>query len=217
MLPAFFGAACSRSSADVKNFPDPAVDITVPAGAGEQKAVLAGGCFWCTEGVFEHIPGVTDVVSGYSGGSKATANYHAVCGGDTGHAEAIEITYDPTKVTYGRLLKAFFSVAHDPTTLNRQGNDRGTQYRSAIFYANDEQKHVAEAYIKQLTDAKVFEDPIVTKLEKLEAFYEAEGYHQDYVRLNPTQPYIVSQALGKIEKAKKFAAQPTTAPTTQPK
>lgn len=215
MLGSFFGAACNTSVADVGKFPDPAVNLAVPANAGLQKLVLAGGCFWCTEGVFEHLKGVTDVESGYAGGSKETANYDAVCGGDTGHAEAIRITYDPSKVSYGHLLKAFFSIAHDPTTLNRQGNDRGTQYRSAVFYASDEEKKVVEAYIKQLSDAKVFDAPIVTTLEPLKEFYPAELYHQDFVRLNPTHPYIVSQALKKVAKAKEFPAGPV-APATQP-
>ncbi len=216
MLGSLFGAACNTSVADVSKFPDPVSNITVPSGAGLQKVVLAGGCFWCTEGVFEHLTGVTDVESGYAGGSKATANYDAVCGGDTGHAEAIRITYDPTKITYGHLLKAFFSIAHDPTTLNRQGNDSGTQYRSAIFYANDEEKKVADAYIKQLTDAKVFDAPIVTKMEPLTEFFPAELYHQDFVRLNPNHPYIVSQALKKVARAKEFPTEPVKAPTTLP-
>ena len=194
-------------------FPDPALDVK-PA-AGNQTMVLAGGCFWCTEAVFEIIDGVDNVISGYSGGTKETANYRAVCNGDTGHAEAIRITYDPTKVSYGHLLKAFFSIAHDPTTLNRQGHDVGTQYRSAIFYANDEQKKVAEAYIKQLDEAKVFSSPIVTKIEPLKEFYPAELYHQDYVWLNPDQPYVVSQALGKVAKAKQFPSE-TMTPATQP-
>ena len=215
MLGSMFGAACNSSVADVSKFPDPAVNVSVPANAGLQKVVLAGGCFWCTEGVFEHLNGVTDVESGYAGGTKETANYRAVCNGDTGHAEAIRITYDPTKVSYGHLLKAFFSIAHDPTTLNRQGHDVGTQYRSAIFYANDEQKKVAEAYIKQLDEAKVFSSPIVTKIEPLKEFYPAELYHQDYVRLNPDQPYVVSQALGKVAKAKQFPSE-TMTPATQP-
>ncbi|RYG77845.1 peptide-methionine (S)-S-oxide reductase, partial [bacterium] len=179
-----------------------------------QHAVLAGGCFWCTEGVFEQIPGVSDVESIYAGGTKETANYEAVCSGTTGHAEAIRITYDPAKVTYGYLLKIFFSIAHDPTTLNRQGNDVGTQYRSAVFYANDEEKRVAEAYIKQLTDAKVFTDPITTTLEPLTAYYPAEKYHQDYAKANPDQGYIRAMATPKIEKAKKVAAMESA--TTQP-
>ena len=214
LMASIIGAACSRSHADIKQFPDAAVDLKIAPDAGPQKLIIAGGCFWCTEGVYEQIPGVIDVESGYSGGSKETANYEAVCTGRTGHAEAIQITYDPSKVTMGKLLKVFFSIAHDPTTLNRQGNDTGTQYRSAIFYANDEQKAVAEAYIKQLTDAKVFDDPIVTKLEKLEAYYPAEKYHQNYARLNPTQGYIMGVALPKVKKAKEYvASQATTQPT----
>jgi peptide-methionine (S)-S-oxide reductase len=211
------GLACARANTDYKNFPDPKVDLPHSVHAEPRSIVLAGGCFWCTEGVFEEIPGVIDVVSGYSGGAKETANYKAVCDGDTGHAEAIKITYDPKKVSYGHLLKLFFSIAHDPTTLNQQGNDFGTQYRSAIFYANDDEKRVAEAYIAQLNEAKVFPSPIVTTLEKLDTFYVAENYHQDYARLNPTQGYIQAAALPKKEKAKKVAAEtPTTEPTTQP-
>lgn len=209
------GLACARASTDFARFPEPAIDLPTPEAGGLQSVVLAGGCFWCTEGVFEEIPGVADVVSGYAGGSKETANYEAVCNGDTGHAEAIKITYDPRRVSYGQLLKLFFSIAHDPTTLNRQGNDTGTQYRSAIFYADDDEKRVAAAYIKQLDDAKVFPSPIVTTLEPLKEFYEAEKYHQDYARLNPLQPYIRAAALPKKEKAKKVAAS-TTQPTTQP-
>jgi methionine-S-sulfoxide reductase len=152
-------------------------------------AILAGGCFWCTEAAFEQLAGVLDVTSGYMGGSAETANYRAVCGGDTGHAEAIRITYDPAKISYDVLLEVFFD-AHDPTQLNRQGNDIGTQYRSAIFYANDEEKRVAEAKIRLLNESKHFPRPIVTTLEPLGAFYPAEDYHQDYARLNPNQPYI---------------------------
>jgi peptide-methionine (S)-S-oxide reductase len=215
-MASMFGIACSRSHADVKNFPEPAVDLKLDANAGPQTLVLAGGCFWCTEGVYEQIPGVSDVTSGYSGGSKDTANYEAICTGTTGHAEAIQITYDPAKTSMGKLLKVFFSIAHDPTTLNRQGNDVGTQYRSAIFYKNDDEKKVAEAYIKQLTDAKVFDDPIVTKVEKLQAFYPAETYHQDYVRHHPNQGYILGVALPKVEKAKKYVESQKEAATTQP-
>src|SRR5882672_4012052 len=151
-----------------------------------QTAVLAGGCFWCTEAAFEQLEGVLDVTSGYTGGARETANYRAVCGGDTGHAEAIRITYDPAKISYERLLDVFFD-AHDPTQLNGQGNDIGTQYRSAIFYANEEEKKAAEAKIKQLTAARAFSRPIVTTLESLGAFYPAEEYHQDYARQHPDQ------------------------------
>lgn len=165
-------------------------------------AVFAGGCFWCTEAVFEPLAGVYEVVSGYAGGTADTANYQAVSNKLTDHAEAIRISYDPSVITYGELLKIFFTVAHDPTQLNRQGNDVGKHYRSAIFYANDEEKQAAQAYIEQLTEAKVFDKPIVTTLEPLNAFYVAEAYHQDYAALNPNQPYIFYQALPKVEKLK---------------
>jgi len=188
-------------------FPDPASDIPPAPGAGKQTAVLAGGCFWCTEGVFEHVKGVEKVVSGYAGGDAKTAHYQIVGAGKTDHAESIQITFDPSKITYGQLLKVFFSVAHDPTTLNRQGPDWGRQYRSAIFYSNDEQKRVAEAYIKQLDAAKVFSKPIVTQVTALPHFYPAEDYHQDYVKLHPTEPYVVVNSLPKIEKLKKLYPQ----------
>jgi peptide-methionine (S)-S-oxide reductase len=184
------------------DFPNPTIDVKNEP-APESTAVLAGGCFWCTEAVFNQIEGVKKVVSGYSGGERATANYEAVCGGGTGHAEAIQITYDPSQISYGQLLKIFFSVAHDPTQLNRQGNDRGTQYRSAIFYSDPEQKRVAEAYIQQLNQAKVFGAPIVTEVTPLQAFYPAEGYHQNYCSLNPQNPYIQGVAVPKVEKTKK--------------
>jgi len=196
--------ALSSSSAVSKDFPQPAIDIAAKPGESEQRAIFAGGCFWCTEAVYRELDGVKSVVSGYSGGAKATANYEAVCGGRTGHAEAIEIRFDPNKTSYGELMKIFFAVAHDPTTLNRQGNDVGTQYRSAIFYETEEQKKVAAAYIDQLNKAKVFDDPIVTTLEPLEAFYPAEDYHQDYVKRNPYQPYVMFAATPKVEKLKKY-------------
>jgi peptide-methionine (S)-S-oxide reductase len=196
------------------SLPAPKVDLTYPDKTKPQAAVFAGGCFWCTEAVFEELLGVSDVTSGYSGGSADTANYERVCQGDTNHAEAIKITYDPSKITYGQLLMVFFST-HDPTTLNRQGNDVGTQYRSAIFYANEEEKKVAEAYIAQLTEAKAFSKPIVTKLEPLKAFYPAEAYHQNYVCNNPHNPYIVNIALPKVAKVReKFADR--VKPATQP-
>ncbi len=159
-------------------------------------AVFAGGCFWCTEAAFEQLDGVSDVTSGYAGGTKETADYETVCTGRTGHAEVIRVTYDPQRISYDRLLDVFFD-AHDPTQLNRQGADVGTQYRSAIFYANDEQKQAAEAKIKQLTEGRQFRSPIVTKLEPLVEFFPAEGYHQDYARNNPMQPYIVGHAIPK--------------------
>jgi peptide methionine sulfoxide reductase msrA/msrB len=161
-----------------------------------ETAVFAGGCFWCTEAAFEQLDGVLDVTSGYSGGKKETANYERVCMGDTGHAEAIRITYDPRRISFENLLDVFFD-AHDPTQLNHQGADWGTQYRSAIFYANPAQKAAAEARIKELTDAKTFPKPIVTTLEPLESFFPAEDYHQDYARQNPSQPYIMAHATPK--------------------
>ena len=160
--------------------------------------MLAGGCFWGVEAVFEHVKGVTQVVSGYSGGTKETADYRKVSSGATGHAESVQISYDPSRITYGQLLKIYFSVAHNPTELNRQGPDSGPQYRSAIFYANDEQKRVASAYIAQLEAAKVFRRPVVTQVVPLKAFYPAEAYHQDYVVHHPYEPYIVINDLPKI-------------------
>jgi peptide-methionine (S)-S-oxide reductase len=184
------------------SFPDPAVDM--PAGdAAERTAVLAGGCFWCTEAVFKELAGVRDVRPGYAGGTAETADYRTVCSGTTGHAEAIAITYDPARTSFGMLLKVFFSVAHDPTQLNRQGNDRGPQYRSAVFYADEDEKRVAEAYIAQLDAAGVFTAPIATTLEPLEAFYEAEDYHFDYAARNPFQPYIVHISAPKVDKLRR--------------
>ncbi|HTQ40889.1 MAG TPA: bifunctional methionine sulfoxide reductase B/A protein [Pirellulales bacterium] len=162
-----------------------------------QTAVFAGGCFWCTEAVFEQLEGVSDVESGYAGGAEETANYERVCDGDTGHAEAIRITYDPNRISYDRLLDVFFD-SHDPTQLNRQGNDYGAQYRSAIFYADEQQKQVAQAKIAQLTQSHAFSKPIVTTLEPLAAFYTAEQYHQNYARNNPLQPYIQAAAIPKV-------------------
>lgn len=187
-------------SKDVPSLPDPATDVR--AEKGKQTAVFAGGCFWCTEAVFEPVKGVSDVVSGYAGGSKESAHYNLVSGGGTKHAEVIQIRYDPAQISYGQLLKIFFSVAHDPTTLNRQGPDHGAQYRSEIFYVHDEQKRVAEAYIQQLTAAKSFDQPIVTKISNLIAFYPAEEYHQDFVQRNPMHPYVVVNAKPKIKKLK---------------
>jgi peptide-methionine (S)-S-oxide reductase len=185
-------------------FPKPSTDIT--NSGKEQLAVFAGGCFWCVEAVFRQLDGVMSVTSGYSGGSAETANYQTVCGGATDHAEVVSIRFDPGKISYGQLLKVFFSVAHDPTQLNRQGADHGRQYRSAIFYADDDQKRVAEAYIQQLNAAGVFKRPIVTRLEPLAAFYNAEAYHQDYAAKNPDQPYIAFTATPKVEKVRKYFA-----------
>jgi peptide-methionine (S)-S-oxide reductase len=175
--------------------------------AQSQTAVFAGGCFWCTEAVFEQLKGVSDVTSGYAGDTKETANYETVCSGATNHAEAIRITYDPSKITFGQLLRVFFTT-HDPTTKDQQGPDHGRQYRSAIFYANDQEKAEAQAYIKQLNDGKYFTAPVVTTIEPLTEFYPAETYHQDYVQRNPNQPYIVHQAIPKVCKVReKFADQ----------
>src|SRR5512143_2480860 len=195
-------AGCSASSAAAP-LPDPAVDIPLARAGGVQEAVLAGGCFWGVEGVFEHVKGVSDVVSGYAGGQADTATYRQVSTGRTGHAESVRITYDPARVSYGQLLKVFFAVAHDPTELNRQGPDTGTQYRSAIFYADAEQKRVADAYIAQLQKARVFPRPIVTQVTPLKAFYEAEAYHQDYLARHPDQPYIVINDLPKLADLKR--------------
>jgi peptide-methionine (S)-S-oxide reductase len=194
--------ACSAGATGASAFPDPAQDVKA-AGAGTETAVLAGGCFWGVEGVFERLNGVSDVVSGYAGGSKSTASYTIVSTGTTGHAESVKITYDPHKISYGQLLKIFFAIAHDPTELNRQGPDEGTQYRSSIFYVNEEQKQVAVAYIKQLTDAKIFRKPIVTTVVPLEAFYPAEAYHQNFLVRNPTYPYIVYNDLPKVKHLEK--------------
>ena len=183
-------------------FPDPAFDPSA-TGAAEQRAVLAGGCFWCTEAVFRELNGVIDVVSGYSGGTAASADYDSVCGGDTDHAEAIAIRFDPARLSFGALLKVFFAVAHDPTQVDRQGNDRGRQYRSAIFYTDESQREVAEAYIRQLNDAKVFTAPIATQVVPLETFYDAESYHQNYAASHPAQPYIAAVAAPKVEKLHK--------------
>jgi peptide-methionine (S)-S-oxide reductase len=202
LLGAFFALGASAIFAvSVSSFPNPAVD-SAPL-TGKQTAVLAGGCFWGVEGVFERVKGVTDVVSGFAGGDKSTAQYERVSEGDTGHAESVKITYDPAKVTYGQLLKIFFTVVHDPTELNRQGPDRGTQYRSAIFYENDDQKRVAEAYIKQLEDAHVFSRQIVTQVTPLKGFYAAEYYHQHFLDLHPDNGYIQANDLPKVAALKK--------------
>lgn len=191
----------------IKNFPDPKLDTELAPSPSERSIVLAGGCFWCVEAVFRELQGIISVRSGYAGDSAATANYRAVCSGQTNHAEVIEVRYDAGQTTLGQLLKIYFSVAHDPTTLDRQGNDMGRQYRSAVFYADDEQKRVAETYIRQLNDARVFHVPIVTTLEPLEAFFVAEDYHQDYAARNPNQPYIAYVAQPKVEKLRKNFAE----------
>lgn len=180
----------------------PAPSRDVKAESGTAKAVFAGGCFWGVQGVFQHVTGVKNAVSGYSGGAKETATYETVSSGTTGHAEAVEVTYDPAKVSYGQLLQIYFSVAHNPTQLNYQGPDHGTQYRSEIFAATPEQEAVAKAYVAQLDKAGVYPDKVVTKVSSLKAFYPAEAYHQDFLTLNPTYPYIVYNDLPKIENLK---------------
>ncbi len=197
-------AGLSLFAAASAPFPDPAIDQERPATKGKQTAVFAGGCFWCTEAVFERLVGVQKVISGYAGGDAAGAHYKIVGEGRTDHAESIEVTYDPSRISYGTLLKVFFSVAHDPTQLNRQGPDYGKQYRSAIFYNSPEQKHTAEAYIAQLTAAKVFSGPIVTQVVPLPKFYPAEDYHQEFVKKNPDHPYVVANSLPKLQKLKKL-------------
>lgn len=172
-----------------------------------QTAVLAGGCFWGVQGVFEHVKGVHRVVSGYSGGEKSTADYETVSRGSSGHAESVQITYDPREVSYGDLLQVYFSVAHDPTQLNRQGPDSGTQYRSAIFFADESQRKVAADYIAQLNAAHVFAAPIVTRVDALRRFYPAEGYHQDFLINNPSHPYIVYNDLPKIRNLQRVLPQ----------
>ena len=182
--------ACGAAESPVA-LPAPAVDIPAATAKGPQKAVFAGGCFWGVEGVFDHVKGVTSAISGYSGGKAHTANYETVSTGTTGHAESVKVVFDPSKVSYGQLLKVYFSVAHDPTQLNRQSPDVGTQYRSEIFTTNAAQQQVANAYIAQLSAAKVFADPIVTRVEPLQHFYPAEDYHQNYLEMHPHEPYIV--------------------------
>lgn len=202
---AAFAVAPSLAAEDAVVIPAPAADTQ--AAGGIQTAVIAGGCFWGVQGVFQHTTGVVNAVSGYAGGTKATADYSTVSTGSTGHAESVEIKFDPKKISYGKILQIFFSVAHDPTQLNRQGPDSGTQYRSAIFTTNDEQKKVAEAYIAQLNAAKVYKKPIVTKIGPLEAFFPAEAYHQDYLTLHPNQPYIAYNDIPKVENLKKIFAE----------
>lgn len=181
-----------------ETIPSPAVDAPIAAASAEQTAVFAGGCFWGIQAVFQHVKGVTSATSGYSGGQSKTAEYELVSTGETGHAESVKVVYDPSKITYGQLLRVFFSVAHDPTQLNRQGPDEGTQYRSAIFYGTDEQRRIAAVYIAQLEKAKVFPRPIVTQLVPLKAFYPAEAYHQDYATRHPDNPYIIYNDAPKV-------------------
>ncbi len=197
------GACTQLPAVDLAHFPSPAVDQAPSTSTGKETAVLSGGCFWCTEAVFEQLAGVSDVTSGYTGGKPEDAHYEIVGSGRTNHAESIRITYDPSKITYGTILKVFFSVANDPTTKDRQGPDWGHQYRSAIWYKDAEQEKIARAYIQQLTEAKTFKAPIVTEVSPFKAFYPAEDYHQHYVQLHPYNPYVVANSIPKLEKLKK--------------
>jgi peptide-methionine (S)-S-oxide reductase len=207
-----FAVAPLRAAEDAVIIPAPAQDVQ--ASDGTQTVVVAGGCFWGVQGVFQHTAGVINAVSGYAGGSKSTADYNIVSTGTTGHAESVQIKYDPKKISYGKILQIFFSVAHDPTQLNRQGPDSGTQYRSAIFTTSEAQKKAADAYIAQLNAANVYKKPIVTKVGPLEGFYPAEAYHQDYLTLHPNQPYIAYNDIPKVENLKKlFADNYTEKPT----
>ncbi|MBI2768661.1 MAG: peptide-methionine (S)-S-oxide reductase MsrA [Burkholderiales bacterium] len=192
----------SMAAEKAVKLPPPAVDIPAASQSGRETAVFAGGCFWGVQAVFQHTSGVLNAVSGYAGGDKQTANYQAIGSGRTGHAESVQVTYDPRVVSYGKLLQIYFSVAHDPTQLNRQGPDHGTQYRSAVFYKDANQKQVTESYIAQLDAAKAYPAKIVTQLTPLAAFYPAEGYHQDYATLNPHSPYIAAFDLPKIANLK---------------
>jgi peptide-methionine (S)-S-oxide reductase len=196
-------AALAGTCAMARMLPDPTIDIDRATAPHKETAVFAGGCFWGVEAVFEQLAGVQKVVAGFAGGEAKTAHYEIVSTGRTGHAESVEVTYDPAQITYGQLLKIFFAVAHDPTEKNRQGPDDGTQYRSVIFYKDAGQQRIAEAYIKQLDDAHVFKKAIVTQVTPLTHFYPAEGYHQEFVKRNPTYPYVVYNDLPKLAELKK--------------
>ena len=195
--------ACTAKANPAAPVPAPAVDAPRTSTPGRQTAVLSGGCFWGVQAVFKHVKGVISATSGYAGGSAKTAEYETVSTGETGHAESVQVVYDPSQITYGELLRVFFSVAHDPTELNRQGPDVGTPYRSSIFYNSEEQKKIADAYITQLDQARVFSKPIVTKVVPLQGFFPAEAYHQNYAELHPTQPYIMFNDAPKVEHLRK--------------
>jgi peptide-methionine (S)-S-oxide reductase len=195
--------ACSSVTASPVTIPDPIVDAPLATAKSDETVVLAGGCFWGIQAVFQHVKGVKAATSGYAGGSVKAPDYETVSSGTTGHAESVEIIYDPSQISIGQLLKVFFSVAHDPTELNRQGPDTGTQYRSAIFFKNADHKRIAKAYIDQLNQAKVFKRPIATQLVAYNGFYKAEAYHQDYARLHPDEPYIAINDLPKVENLRK--------------
>jgi peptide-methionine (S)-S-oxide reductase len=192
-----------RAAGPVK-LPNPDTDDALSKTKGTQTVVLAGGCFWGIQAVFEHVKGVTSATAGYSGGSAQTAHYETVSTGETGHAESVRVVFDPSEISFGQLLKVFFSVAHDPTELNRQGPDEGTQYRSVIFFASEDQRRIAQAYIDQLNRGKVFSRPIVTQLTAFRAFYPAEAYHQDYAERHPDEPYIAINDLPKLEHLKQL-------------
>ena len=202
VLPFGRGASCDASSAIVA-VPDPKMDNALASAKGQETAVVAGGCFWGIQAVFEHLKGVIRATSGYSGGAANTAQYEKVCSGRTGHAEAVEVVFDASQISYGQILKVFFSVAHDPTEMNRQGPDVGTQYRSAIFYVSEDQKRIAEAYVKQLDEAKAYARPIATQIVPLEVFYPAEEYHQGYAEMHPENMYIVINDYPKVENLRK--------------
>lgn len=195
--------ACTARAGTAVPVPPPALDAGRTVASAQQTAVLSGGCFWGVQAVFQHVKGVISATSGYSGGSKRTAEYEIVSTGETGHAESVQIVFDPSRITYGELLRVFFSVAHDPTELNRQGPDEGTQYRSVIFYGDEQQQHIAESYIAQLQQAKVFSRPIVTQVVPFKAFYAAEAYHQNYATLHPDNPYIAINDAPKVEHLRK--------------
>jgi peptide-methionine (S)-S-oxide reductase len=197
-----YSVSRSIAAEEARTIPAPVTDEAAALGATSEVAVLAGGCFWGVQGVFQHVKGVTSVVSGYDGGNKETAHYRMVGTGTTGHAESVRVTFDPRQISYGRLLQIYFSVAHDPTQLNRQGPDAGTQYRSAIFVTSPEQEKIAKAYIAQLDAARAFPAAIATKIEPDRGFVAAEDYHQDFLTLNPTYPYIVFNDLPKVENLK---------------
>jgi peptide-methionine (S)-S-oxide reductase len=201
---ALVAASFTNTSSARQQVPDPKLDMPLASAHGDQTAVFAGGCFWGIEAVFEHVKGVKDASSGYAGGNAATAHYDIVSGGETGHAESVKVIFDPAKVSYGQLLKVFFSVAHDPTQLNHQGPDHGSQYRSAIFYTSPQQQRIASAYIAQMTAGKIYgNQPIVTQVVPLKAFFPAEKYHQDFARLNPDHPYIAYWDAPKVAHLKK--------------
>jgi peptide-methionine (S)-S-oxide reductase len=199
--------SCSRANAgahDAVTLPAPAVDLPRAAKPAKSTVVFAGGCFWGVQAVFQHVKGVSDATSGYAGGAADTAKYQLVSTGETGHAESVRVTFDPSQVTFGQLLKVFFSVAHDPTELNHQGNDEGTQYRSAVFFTTPDEKRVTEAYVAQLARARVFPDRIVTQVVPLQAFYPAEAYHQNYATLHPDEPYIMFNDAPKVAHLQKL-------------